>query len=89
MGYYAEGKQVAFWGVWFFVLTAVLDHLGSHVAHGAASFVAFGCDSVVEKEGETEIDDVGFVGLHVDVYVLRFEVSMYDFIGMDIPDSFK
>ena len=81
----AVTKQITASCVGFFVLSAIFDHLGSHVPHGSASFVAFGGDSFVQEEGQAEIDYVGFVCLEVHENILRFQVPVDHFVVVNVP----
>lgn len=85
----AEAEHIALVVVGFLVLSAVLDDLWSHVAHGSAPFVAFSGDAVVQDEAESEVDDVRLEGLHVDEDVLGFQVAVDDVVGVDVLDAFQ
>ena len=71
------------------MFSSVFNHLWCHVAHSSTAFIGHGSDSVVEIEGEAEVDDEWLQIGQIDEDVLRFEVSMNHVCLVDILQALQ
>lgn len=86
---YAVTEHVAFVAIGLFKLPTIFDNLWCHITHRSTPFIAFIVDSLINKQREPEINDMGLEGGEVDKYILRFQVSMNNPGVMDVFEPFQ